>query len=61
MIDLRKEREEKELTQQELADKCGVIRQTISNIECGLAKPSIPTAQKIAEALDLEWSKFFEE
>ena len=49
------------MTQQELADEVGVIRQAISNIECGIAKPSIPTAQKIGKALDFKWSKFFEE
>lgn len=59
MIDLKEVRESKGMTQQELADKCGVIRQTISNIECGLAKPSVPTAQAIGKTLDLDWSLFF--
>lgn len=61
MIDLKEVRESKGMTQQELADEVGVIRQAISNIECGIAKPSIPTAQKIGKALDFTWSKFFEE
>ncbi len=59
MIDLKKIREEKGMTQQELADAVGVIRQTISNIECGLNVPSIATAKKIGEVLEIDWAKFY--
>lgn len=61
MIDLKGIRESKGMTQQEVADECGVIRQTISNIECGIAKPSVSTAQALGRMFDLEWSKFFED
>lgn len=61
MIDLRAERKAKGMTQHELAVKCGVIRQTISNIECGIAKPSIRTAQQIGRILNLNWLYFFED
>lgn len=59
MIDLKKTRENAGMTQEQLAEKVGVIRQTISNIECGVALPSIPTAQAIAEVLEFDWFEFF--
>ena len=37
-----------ELTQQELADQCGVTRQTINAIEAGKYAPSLELAFKIA-------------
>ena len=59
MIDLKKTRENAGMTQEQLAEKVGVIRQTISNIECGVALPSIPTARAIAEVLEFDWVDFF--
>lgn len=59
-MDLRKIREAAGMTQEQLAEKVGVIRQTISNIECGLALPSVPTAKAIAEVLEFNWTDFFE-
>ena len=59
MIDLKKIREKKGMTQEQLADKVGVVRQTISNIECGLALPSVTNAQAIAQVLDFDWADFF--
>lgn len=61
MIDLRKVRQEKGLTQNALAENVGVIRQTISNIECGLNRPSPELAMKLGEILEIDWSKFFTE
>lgn len=61
MIDLKTKREEAGLTQLQLAEKVGVIRQTISNIECGISAPSVPTAIAIGKVLDLDWKGFFEE
>lgn len=61
MLDLKKIREAAGMTQEQLAEKVGVIRQTISNIECGLALPSVPTAKAIAEVLEFNWADFFEE
>lgn len=60
MLDLRKKREAAGMTQEQLAERVGVIRQTISNIECGLSLPSIPTAQAIAEVLEFNWAWFFD-
>lgn len=61
MIDLKKRREAAGVTQEQLAEKVGVVRQTISNIECGLALPSVPTAKAIAEVLEFSWFKFFDD
>lgn len=59
MVDLKKERTARGMSQQDLADKVGVIRQTISHIETGRITPSIPTAQAIAQVLGLNWVDFF--
>lgn len=59
MIDLKKVREEAGLTQEQLAAECNVIRQTISNIECGLSRPSVETAKLIAKVLGFSWTDFF--
>lgn len=60
MVDLRAAREKKKLTQQELADKVGVSRQAITNIETGVNKPSVELAMKLAEVLKFKWYKLFE-
>ena len=59
MLDLKKERQSKGFTQDSLAEAVGVVRQTISNIECGLNRPSPELAIKIGEVLEIEWCKFF--
>jgi len=41
-----------EMTQQELADKVGVTRQTIIAIEAGKYAPSLPLAFRIARAFN---------
>ena len=42
-----------EMTQQQLADKAGVTRQTIIAIESGKYAPSLPLAFRIAKAFRL--------
>lgn len=59
MFDLREIRINAGMTQDQLAEKVGVIRQTISNIECGISKPSVSTAQAIAQVLEFDWTLFF--
>lgn len=59
MVDLKKIREEAGMTQEQLANECNVIRQTISNIECGISRPSVETAKLIAKVLDIPWTDFF--
>lgn len=61
MIDLREARTKMNMTQQELADKVGVVRQTISMIEQGVNKPSIELAKRIGEVLKIKWYLFFKE
>ncbi|MBR5850823.1 MAG: helix-turn-helix transcriptional regulator [Alistipes sp.] len=46
---IRVERAEKRITQQELAERCGVSRQTINAIEAGKFIPSTVLALKIAQ------------
>ena len=44
----------KRLTQKELADKAGVLQNTISRIENGRFNPGLDILQRIAEALGME-------
>ena len=48
------------MTQKELAIQCGVVRQTISNIELGITEPSVKLAKKIADVFGVDWYIFFE-
>ncbi len=48
-----------ELTQQELADRVGVTRQTIIAIEAGKYMPSLPLAFKLARTFDLGVEEVF--
>lgn len=59
VFDLKTIRLNHKMTQDELAEKVGVVRQNISNVECGLTKPSVKTAKAIAEVLGFEWTDFF--
>lgn len=49
----------KKLTQQELADKIGMTRQTIVAIERGKYSPSLEAAFKIAHVLEAELPAVF--
>lgn len=59
MIDLKKQRMEKGMTQEQLANKVGVVRTTISNIECGLMRPSVEVAKLIGAELEFDWTLFY--
>lgn len=52
-------REKAGYTQQELADKAGVSRTTISMIEQGENQPSVKLAKKFGEIFNVGWEKFF--
>ena len=60
-LELKEARIKKKLTQQELADRVGVNRQTISMIELGVNKPSVELAKKIGKVLKVKWYLFFED
>jgi putative transcriptional regulator len=49
-----------EMTQQQLADKAGVTRQTIIAIEAGKYAPSLPLAFRIARAFDMPIEQIFQ-
>jgi len=52
--------ENSEMTQQELADKAGVTRQTIIAIEAGKYSPSLTLAFKIAKAFKVSIENVFQ-
>ncbi len=54
---LRELRKRKGLTQEELASKVNVVRQTVSKWEKGLSVPDADSLQKIAEVLEIEVSQ----
>ena len=52
--------DEDEMTQQELADKVGVTRQTINAIEAGKYSPSLEVAFHIAAAFGVPLEQVFQ-
>ncbi len=56
---LKKYRQENNLSQAELAEKCDVTTGTIGNIECGLAKPSFDLIIKISITLGIHPAMLF--
>jgi len=58
--DIRKLRFERgEMTQQNLADRIGVTRQTVNAIELGKYSPSLEAAFRIAEVFDVPLNEVF--
>ena len=49
-----------EMTQQQLAEKVGVSRQTIISIEAGKYSPSLELAFRIAEAFGVKINELFD-
>lgn len=60
-MNLKELRKQKNVSQQKVADACGVKRQTIAMIETGKNLPSVKLAKRLAEFFDVEWTIFFEE
>lgn len=58
-MNIKERREELDLSQKELAEKVGISQSFLCDIEQGRSKPSIDTALKIAEVLNISDVKFF--
>ncbi|MDI6802164.1 MAG: helix-turn-helix transcriptional regulator [Thermodesulfovibrionales bacterium] len=56
---IRTYREAKNLSQEQLADLCGLHRTYISHVECGKRNVSVENIQKIAQALRVKISDLF--
>jgi putative transcriptional regulator len=56
---VREQRNQRELSQAELAGVLGVSRQTVISIENGRYLPSLPLAFRIARFFDLSVDKMF--
>ena len=61
MVNIKELRIAKGLTQEQLANKCGIQRTTITMIELGVNKPSVELAKKLGKVLDIDWTKFYED
>lgn len=57
---LKNIRKTEKLTQIEVAEKVGVTRAYYTNIENGERRPSVDVAKRIGQALDLDWTRFYE-
>lgn len=57
---LRIYRENKNITQQEVAEKGDISQSTYAMIEIGERNPSVGTAKKIAEILEFDWIEFYD-
>ncbi|MGO8741657.1 MAG: helix-turn-helix domain-containing protein [Limisphaerales bacterium] len=58
---LQRHREVKKLSRQALAQKAGLHQTYVGMIERGLSNPSLDTANAIAEALEIPFSKLIAE
>lgn len=53
-------RNQKKMTQDEVARQANMPRTTYSSIEQGRRRPSVENAMRIASVLGFEWTYFFE-
>lgn len=59
-MNIKERREQLGISQKELAEKVGISQSFLCDIEQARSKPSIDTALKIAEKLNIDDIKFFE-
>ena len=59
-LNIKEMREQLGISQKELAEKVGISQSFLCDIEQGRSKPSIDTAIKIAQVLNVADIKFFE-
>lgn len=60
-MDLKKIREAKHMTQGQVAERCGIARESYTNIENGVRRPSVGVAQRLGTVLDFPWANLFED
>jgi transcriptional regulator with XRE-family HTH domain len=60
MKEVARIRQERGLTQGQLAEMCGVSQATISRVESGAAQPSLGLIEAMAKALRVSPSSFFD-
>jgi len=60
-VRMKRIRIKNEMTQQQVADLCGLSKGMISKIECGKVMPAIATLSKIAQALKVKVSLLMED
>lgn len=54
-------RKSKGLTQADIAKQANIRQQAYSMIEKGERNPSVSVAKKIAEVLNFDWTRFYED
>lgn len=59
-MQLKEIRKAQNLTMKQVSERSDISESMLSLIESGKRTPSVPTAQRIAAALGVEWTKFFE-
>lgn len=57
---LKEVREKAGVTQEQLAEKIGVTRQSVGSYENGIVRPSVDVAKAIGEALNFDWTLLYE-
>lgn len=60
-MELRQARKQQKLSQKDVAKLVGIHYATVGRYERGTRKMSVETAKKIASALHVDWTAFFEE
>ena len=60
MMRIKELRAERELSQEELADRAGISRQYLSRLEIGRHDPSLSTLVKLAKALGVKPGELLE-
>ena len=61
MLRLKEVREKQGMTQEAVADKCGISRPAYGNIENGKRRPSVDVAKTLGELLGFDWTQFYDE
>lgn len=60
-MNLKEKRKAKQLTQYAVAERAGIARETYTNIENGVRRPSVCVAQKLGSILGFSWTEFYTE